>query len=246
MQERLQKVLAALGVDSRRHCEALIAAGAVKVNGIVVREPGARADPEKDSLAVFSGGAWRDVARKARKPLTVMMNKPAGTISSMSDPFGGETVADLLHRGGVRERLVPVGRLDKDSEGLLLLSNDGELVNRLTHPRYEHEKTYIVRVAGRWSDEKLSILRSDLVIDGYRIRPCRVYLVRKGENNVHTLKFFLKEGRKRQIRRMCSEAHFVVLSLKRVAIGALRLDESLEPGRWRPLSAAELALLESR
>ena len=149
-----------------------------------------------------------------------------------------------LVRGQVAERLVPVGRLDKDSEGLLLLSNDGDLTYRLTHPRFEHEKTYIVRAAGRWSEEKLATLRSAVVMpDGYRIRPVPVEVVRIGRDNVHVLCFRLCEGRKRQIRYMCSAAHLVVLSLKRVAIGGLRLPEDLQPGTWRDLAPAERNML---
>jgi 23S rRNA pseudouridine2605 synthase len=179
----------------------------------------------------------------AEKKRTVVLYKPVGVLSSMSDPFGGRTVAQIVD---VPERLVPVGRLDKDSEGLLLMSNDGELVNRLTHPRYEHRKTYLVKVAGRWSEEKLSILRSPLKLDdGYTIRPVPVEVVREWENNTRLLKFTLGEGRKRQIRKMCSAAHLVVLSLKRVAIGAFCLPEELAPGQWRDLTEAELSMLVS-
>ena len=171
-----------------------------------------------------------------------MLYKPVGVLSSVSDPFGGQTVADIL-RGRVRERLVPVGRLDKDSEGLLLMSNDGDLTLKLTHPRFEHEKTYIVDTAGRWNEEKLSVLRSDLVIDGYRIRPCPVEVLECRANNTQVLKFTLREGRKRQIRYMCSAAHLVVLRLKRVSIGRLRLPSDLRPGEWRDLSEHEISLL---
>ena len=141
---------------------------------------------------------------------------------------------------------MPVGRLDKDSEGLILLSNDGDLSLKLTHPRYEHEKTYIVRAAGRWSDDKLDVLRGPVTMpDGYVTRPVPVEVLRKQENNVHLLLFKLKEGRKRQIRYMCSAAHLVVLSLKRVQISKLRLDENLKPGEWRDLTESELALLRN-
>lgn len=238
MEERLQNILSHCGVASRRGAAAMIAEGRVAVNGAVVTEPGARFDP--GAVRVTVDGA--EVGAKERTR-TVMMYKPAGVLSTMSDPFGGKTVADLV-RGKIPERLVPVGRLDKDSEGLLLLSNDGDLTLKLTHPRYEHEKTYIVRAAGRWSDDKLETLRSAVTMpDGYRIRPVPVDLLRTGENNVHLLCFRLREGRKRQIRYMCSAAHLVVLSLKRVAIGKLRLPEDLQPGAWRDLTPQEIALL---
>ncbi len=237
-EERLQNVLAHAGVASRRHAAGLIAAGRVTVDGIIVREPGARVDPADAAIALDG-----EPVAAAETKRTIMLYKPVGVLSSMSDPFGGRTVADLV-RGQVAERLVPVGRLDKDSEGLLLMSNDGDLVNRLTHPRFEHEKTYIVRAAGRWDDGKLRILRGSVRMpDGYETRPVPVTVLRRQENNVTTLEFKLREGRKRQIRYMCSAAHLVVLSLKRVAVGGLRLPENLEPGAWRDLTDAERALL---
>ena len=181
----------------------------------------------------------------AEKKRTIMLYKPIGVLSSMSDPFGGKTVADIVDCG---ERLVPVGRLDKDSEGMLLMSNDGDLTLKLTHPRYEHEKTYIVRAAGKWSDEKLRTLRGRIKMpDGYEIRPCPVRVLEdeNWEPNVTMLEFRLREGRKRQIRYMCSAAHLVVLSLKRVAVGSLRLDPMLRPGEWRDLTDEELVLLRN-
>ena len=239
MEERLQNILSHRGVASRRGAAAMIEEGRVTVNGTVVREPGARFDPASAEIAV-DGTPLGAAAEKTR---TILMYKPAGVLSTVSDPFGGKTVLDLV-RGHVSERLVPVGRLDKDSEGLLLLSNDGDLTYRLTHPRFEHEKTYIVRAAGRWSEEKLATLRSAVEMpDGYRIRPVPVEVVRIGRDNVHVLCFKLREGRKRQIRYMCSAAHLVVLSLKRVAIGRLRLPEDLQPGAWRDLSPDERNLL---
>ena len=237
MLERLQNILSHAGVASRRHSAEIIESGRVKVDGVIVIQPGERFDPELVKITV-DGKA----ISSAEKTRTIMMYKPMGVLSSMSDPFGGMTVADVL-RGQISERLVPVGRLDKDSEGLLLMSNDGDLTLRLTHPRYEHEKIYMVRAAGRWSDDKLETLRSSLVINGYKIRPCRVDLLRVGRDNVHLLKFHLREGRKRQIRYMCSAAHLVVVNLKRVQIGELRLDESLKPGEWRDLTPAELVML---
>lgn len=236
--ERLQNVLARAGVASRRGAAAIIEAGRVTVDGIVVREPGARVDPARAAVAVDG----RPVGGAERRR-TIMLYKPVGVLSSMSDPFGGRTVADVL-RGQVGERLVPVGRLDRDSEGLILMSNDGELALRLTHPRYGHEKTYDVRVAGRWSDDKLRTLRSALKMpDGYVIRPVPVEVVSIGRDNVHELRFRLREGRKRQIRYMCSAAHFVVLSLKRVAVGALRIPDGMKPGEWRDLTEEELSRL---
>lgn len=240
MEERLQNILAHRGVASRRHSAVIISEGRVTVDGIVCTEPGARFDPSKSSIKVDGS----PLASSVEKPRTIMMYKPVGVLSSVSDPFGGNTVVDLI-KGQVKERLVPVGRLDKDSEGLILLSNDGDLALKLTHPRYEHEKTYVVRAAGRWSEDKLDVLRGPVEMpDGYVTRPVPVEVLRKQENNVHLLLFKLKEGRKRQIRYMCSAAHLVVLSLKRVQIAKLRLDDTLKPGEWRDLTEAELACLK--
>ena len=236
-EERLQNILSHAGVASRRHAADLIAAGRVTVDGLVVREAGARYDAAAVAIAV--DGEPVAVAEAKR---TIMLYKPVGVLSSMSDPFGGKTVADLVR--GIPERVVPVGRLDKDSEGLLLMSNDGELTFKLTHPRYEHEKTYVVEVAGRWSEEKLRILRGPVTMpDGYVIRPVPVAVLKEPVNNVTTLEFRLHEGRKRQIRYMCSAAHLVVVKLKRVAVGGVRLPDDLQPGEWRDLSAEEAARL---
>lgn len=233
--ERLQNILAHVGVASRRGAATLIESGVVTVDGLVVKEPGTRFGA---SAEIRVNGRPLVAAEKKR---TVVLNKPVGVLSTMSDPFGGRTVAELVK---TPERLVPVGRLDKDSEGLLLMSNDGDLVNRLTHPRFEHRKVYLVKVAGRWSADKLATLRSPLTLDdGYTIRPVPVEEVRDLGANVRLLKFTLKEGRKRQIRKMCSAAHLVVLSLRRVAVGAFELPPDLEPGAWRDLTETELARL---
>ena len=233
--ERLQNILAHAGVASRRGAAVLIESGVVTVDGIVVKEPGAR----------FEDGAQIKVNGKAvsaaEKPRTIVLYKPVGVLSTMSDPFGGKTVAELVR---TPERLVPIGRLDKDSEGLLLMSNDGTLVNELTHPRFNHTKTYLVKVAGRWSAEKLKTLRSPLTLDdGYTIRPVPVEVVEDFGNNTRLLKFVLSEGRKRQIRKMCSAAHLVVLTLKRVKVGNFELPRDLQPGEWRDLTDEELQLL---
>lgn len=237
MIERLQNILSHAGVASRRKAAEIISAGRVTADGLVVKEPGARFDPAQTEIAVDG----RPLAAAEAKR-TVMLYKPTGVLSSMSDPFGGKTVADLVQ---TPERLVPVGRLDKDSEGLLLLSNDGDLTLRLTHPRYAHEKTYVVRAAGRWDEDKLRILRGKVKMpDGYETRPVPVRLLNGPRNNITTLEFRLREGRKRQIRYMCAAAHLVVVSLRRVAVGRLALDPALKPGEWRDLSKAELELLK--
>lgn len=234
--ERLQNILAHAGVASRRKSAEIIAEGRVTVDGVVVVEPGLKLDPSAVSIKI--DGRLLESQEKKR---TVVLYKPVGVLSTMSDPFGGKTVTSFVN---VPERLVPVGRLDKDSEGLLLMSNDGDLVNRLTHPRYEHRKTYIVKVAGRWSEDKLELLRSPITLDdGYTIRPVPVKIIRQWDNNTRLLEFVLTEGRKRQIRKMCSAAHLVVLSLKRVAVGSFFLPKDLAPGSWRDLSQDEIEKL---
>lgn len=238
-EERLQNILSHRGVASRRHAAEMIAEGRVTVDGRVVTEPGMRFDPAAVKIVVDG----RPLASTQERTRTIMLYKPAGVLSTVSDPFGGETVADLL-RGQVAERLVPVGRLDKDSEGLLLMSNDGELTLKLTHPRYEHEKVYLVRAAGHWSEDKLAILRGPVAMpDGYVTRPCPVEVVREMPNHITVLRFRLREGRKRQIRYMCSAAHLVVTSLKRISIGRLQLPREMRPGEWRDLTPAEISLL---
>ncbi len=238
MEERLQNVLSHAGVASRRKAAAIISEGRVTVDGVVVKEPGERVDPSSARISVDGKPLAAPEAKR-----TIMLYKPIGVLSSTSDPFGGETVADIVK---TPERLVPVGRLDKDSEGMLLMSNDGDLTLRLTHPRYEHEKTYVVRAAGRWSEEKLAVLRGPVKMpDGYVTRPVPVKVLSGPVANVTTLEFRLREGRKRQIRYMCSAAHLVVVSLKRVAVGRLPLDPALAPGEWRDLTPQELSLVLS-
>ena len=234
--ERLQNILAHAGVASRRGAATLIESGVVTVDGLVVKEPGARFDA---GVEIKVNGK-RIAAEETHR--TIVLYKPVGVLSTMSDPFGGRTVAELVR---TPERLVPIGRLDKDSEGLLLMSNDGALVNELTHPRFNHTKTYLVKVAGRWSEEKLRTLRSPLTLDdGYTIRPVPVELVEDYGNGMRLLKFVLSEGRKRQIRKMCSAARLVVLTLKRVKVGSFELPSELQPGEWRDLTDSELKQLQ--
>jgi pseudouridine synthase len=215
----------------------MILMGDVTVNGTAVYEPGLRVDPTTDEIRVRG----TRLAKKTETPRTILLYKPRGLVCS-ADNARGETVCDLMRRA-CTERLVPVGRLDKESEGLLLMSNDGELHNLMTHPRYGHTKTYIARVAGRMEERKLAILRSRLEIDGYVIRPVEVEVLKVGRDNTHELAFTLAEGRNRQIRKMCSLAHFTVLSLTRVRIGPLKLG-NMRPGEWRELSEREIHALK--
>ncbi len=235
--ERLQNVLSHRGVASRRHAAEMIAAGQVTVNGAVVTEPGCRVNPQTDQIC-FRGTA---LPRETEELRTILLYKPRGLISG-ADNSQGDTVCDLMRRE-IPERLVPVGRLDKESEGLLLMSNDGDLTHVMTHPRFGHTKTYIARVAGHMEERKIELLRSRLEIDGYLIEPVEVEVLKVGRDHTHKLAFTLSEGRNRQIRKMCSLAGFTVLDLTRVRIGPLKIC-NMRPGEWRELTAAEVAALK--
>ncbi len=235
--ERLQNVLSHRGIASRRHAAEMITCGEITVNGNVITEPGMRVDPRKDDIRVRG----KRLSKSTENLQTVLLYKPRGLICS-ADNSRGDTVCDLM-RQHFSERLVPVGRLDKDSEGLLLMSNDGDLTQVMTHPRYGHTKTYIARVAGHMEDSKIALLRSRMEIDGYFINPVEVEVLKVGQDHTHKIAFTLTEGRNRQIRKMCSLARFVVLSLTRVRIGPLKI-AYMKPGEWRELTDSEIRYLK--
>ncbi|MDQ7029290.1 MAG: pseudouridine synthase [Ardenticatenia bacterium] len=195
-EERLQKVLARAGVASRRKAEELIRQGRVEVNRRVVTQLGVKVDPERDEIRVDGERIRPDRLRRRY----VALNKPRGIITTVRDPRGRPTVMDLVPKA--RDyALVPVGRLDRESEGLLLLTNDGDLVNRLTHPRYGHEKEYRVEVYGVPDERDVKAIRRGIVLEDGRTAPADVWVERRGEHT-STLRLVLREGRKRQIRRM--------------------------------------------
>lgn len=232
--ERLQKVLSRAGVASRRASERLMLEGRVTVNGVTVRELGTKADPAVDDVRVDG----RRITIPTRH-LYLLLNKPAGYVTTRSDPQRRPTVLDLIH--GVRAYLYPVGRLDYDSEGLLLLTNDGELAARLTHPRHGVPRVYEARVLGVPDARDLERLARGVVIDGGRTAPADVERVTStGQRSV--LRITLREGRNRQVRRMCEAIGHPVEHLRRVAIGPLR-DARLKVGQWRPLTSQEVARL---
>lgn len=231
---RLQKFLSECGILSRRAAEAAISAGEVTVNALPA-QLGDKVDPERDTVA-YRGRPVR--APKKEKHTYVMLNKPRGYITSMTDPEGRKCVPELLT--GLHTRVYPVGRLDRVSEGLLLLTDDGELTNRLTHPRHSLPKHYRVKVSGHPSEEQMRILTSPMELDGYRLLPVEVTATESGEDTV--LHFSLHEGRNRQIRRMCEVAGITVRRLTRVAIGKLKLD-GLAVGHWRYLTDDEVDYL---
>jgi pseudouridine synthase len=229
--------LARAGIASRRQCELLIAAGRVQVNGQVVRTLGVRVQPERDRIQV-DGQTVR-----AEEPVTILLHKPAGYITSRSDPQGRPVVSSLLPRTGL-PRLFPVGRLDWDTEGLLLLTNDGELAFALTHPRYGVRKVYHAKVKGHPTAEALARLTRGVVCDGEPLKAQAAELLHPTRQNAW-IAISLDQGRYRQVRRMCEAVGHPVLKLVRVAVGPIHLG-SLGRGEWRPLTAAELGELRSR
>ena len=237
--ERLQKYLAHAGIASRRHAEELIAAGAVSVNGSIVRELGVRVDPAHDEVRVRGR-----LVRPATSHLYILLNKPVETVTTAHDPQRRRTVLDLLAAEWVAQRVYPVGRLDVDTEGLLLLTNDGELALRLTHPRYALTKEYEALVDSRPSAAAMTALTRGMMLPAETrpTAPARAWIVDDTSEEGIWLGIELHEGRKRQVRRMLAVAGLSVLALWRVRVGPLTLG-SLKPGASRLLTAKELATL---
>lgn len=240
---RLNKAIAQAGICSRRAADQLILDGAVRVNDVLVDAPGMRIDPDKDRISVNGRPLTRPAAR-TEEPLYLAMYKPAGTVTTASDPQGRQTVLDLLPPRLRGRRPVPVGRLDLLSEGLLLLTTDGDLTLRLTHPRYDHAKFYQVWVRGRISHEKLETMASGMrLAEGDLLAPVQVRVLRR-EPPETILEMVLRQGVNRQIRRMCRDLKLHVARLIRVQHGPVRLGD-LAPGAWRFVSADELRMLNT-
>jgi len=232
--ERLQKVMARRGVASRRRCEELISSGRVTVNGRVVSEMGIKVSPE-DVIAVDGR-----VLEAEREPLVyLLMNKPKGYVTTVRDPQGRTTVMDLLPE--VKYRVYPVGRLDYDTEGLLLLTNDGELSYALTHPSHGVDKTYQAVVWGIPSQESLDKLKKGIRLEDGWTAPAKVKLLKKGQQS--EIELVIHEGKKRQVRRMLKAVGHPVISLKRTSFGPLSLDK-LAPGEYRYLTREEVESLK--
>ncbi|HNS52148.1 MAG TPA: pseudouridine synthase [Anaerolineae bacterium] len=233
--ERLQKLLAEAGVASRRKAEQLIQEGRVTVNGRIVTQLGTKVNPALDEVRVdgqkvkFSG-----------HNVYLMLNKPRGVLSVMEDTRGQKSLGDLVQ---VPQRVFPVGRLDAMSEGLILLTDDGELANLLTHPRYEHEKEYRALVNGIPSDEALEAWRRGIVLEGQQTAPAQVEILRKERDSAY-LRIVMHEGRKRQVREVAALLGHPVRQLQRVRLGPLHLG-TLKPGEWRHLTGAEVEQLTS-
>jgi len=232
--ERLQKFLAHAGIASRRMCEKIIAEGRVKVNGKIICEPGFKVNPHNDKIQV-------DEKRIKNKPQNIylMLNKPRGYVSTVKDERGRKTVLQLVDH--IKERIYPVGRLDYNSEGLLLLTNDGELAYFLTHPKNQISKTYRVRVSGIPTMDKLEKLSKGIDLEDVVTAPAKVRLIDAFKGNA-LLEITITEGKKRQIRRMCEHIGHPVLRLVRIRIGPLEL-KKLPSGETRNLSDAEVKTL---
>jgi len=231
---RLQKFLATAGVASRRESERLIQAGRVAVNGRVVTKLGSRVDPAKDRVRVDGTAVGRP-----ERLVYYLLHKPKGCVSTVRDPAGRPTVLELLR--GVKERVFPVGRLDWNSEGLLILTNDGDLALRLTHPRNHVPRVYRVKVKGLVRKEAIEAVRRGLFLDGRRTLPAPVARVSSQTNS--WLEVVLYEGRRNQLRRVFERLGHPVLKLRRTAIGPIA-DRDLRPGEFRSLTAAEVARLK--
>jgi 23S rRNA pseudouridine2605 synthase len=241
MQERLQKLIAAAGIASRRHAEQMITAGEVTVNGKVITELGTKADPETDHIKVR--GKLINISLERRARVYVLLNKPRGYLSSVTDPEGRPTVLELLPES--LGRLYPVGRLDFNTEGLLLLTNDGDFTNFITSARNKVEKVYEAKVKGVPDEQTIERLRRGVTLDdGTRTAPAKIR--RLGETETNTwFEILLHEGKNQQIRRMFDLIGHSVIKLRRARIGSLR-DDDLKPKKWRRLTAEEVKLLTQR
>lgn len=235
MEERLQKYLANSGVASRRKCEELILQGKVEVNGKVVTELGTKINPEKD-IVKFDG---KEV-KQAEKMVYILLNKPIGYVTTAVDQFGRETVLDLVK---VKERIVPVGRLDMYTSGALILTNDGDFVYKVTHPKHEIEKTYTVTVKGIIQNSEVEQLRKGVKIDDYITKPAKVKILKTDiEKDISRLEITIHEGKNRQVRKMCEAVDRKVLALHRSKIGSIGVKD-IELGRWRFLKESEIQKL---
>lgn len=233
--ERLQKALASAGVCSRRAAERLMAQGRVRVNGSVVTRPGSQVDPSRDSIAVDG----KRIPKTSRQKIYLMLNKPRSCVTTLADPEGRPTVGDLIRT--VRSRVFPVGRLDFDSEGLLLVTNDGDLARDLMHPGTGVEKTYTVKVRGRPDQNTLRRLTRGISLDGRKATSSRLRLLKTSGSSANSwLEVTVLEGRKHLVRRMLQSVGHPVLKLRRTRYDGIRLGK-LAAGTFRHLTARELA-----
>ncbi len=232
--ERLQKYIARCGVTSRRKAEELILAGRVKVNGTKETELGTKVDPDKDTVTVDN-----KKISEVNKYIYIKLYKPEGYVTTVRDQFDRKTVLDLID---IKERIYPIGRLDYNTSGLLLLTNDGELANRLMHPKYHIYKTYIAEMEGRISQESINRLETGVVIDNYRTAPAKVNLL-KYKDSRSLVQISIYEGKNRQVRKMFDAVGHKVVKLKRISFGEVSLGD-LKTGSWKNLSNDEIKFLK--
>ena len=229
---RLQKYMAECGVASRRKCEEYIQNGNVKVNGVIETTLGTKINVEKDIVEVFD-----KVIGKENK-VYILLNKPVGYVTTVNDEKGRSTVMELVK--DVKEKVVPVGRLDMYTSGLLLLSNDGEFIYKVTHPKHETTKTYVVKTRGIPTEKDIEKLKTGVVIDGYTTSPAKVEILLKDKkNDISRIWIQIHEGRNRQVRKMCEAVGLSVIALKREGVGSLTC-EGLEKGSYRHLTEEEV------
>ena len=235
MEERLQKYLANNGIASRRKCEELISQGKVKVNDKVVTELGTKIDLDQD-IVKFDGKEVKPI----KKMVYILLNKPIGYVTTADDQFGRDTVLDLVK---VKERIVPVGRLDMYTSGALILTNDGDFVYKVTHPKHEIEKTYTVTVKGIVQNSEVEQLRKGVKIDDYITKPAKVKILKTDtEKDISRLEITIHEGKNRQVRKMCEAVNRKVLALHRSKIGNIGVKD-IELGKWRYLQESEVQKL---
>ena len=232
---RLQKYLAEAGIASRRKSEELILQGKIKVNDVIVTELGTKIDPENDEIKYDD-----NVIKLDEKKVYILLNKPIGYVTTVKDQFNRDSVLDLVK---VKERLVPVGRLDMYTSGALILTNDGDFVYKLTHPKYEVEKTYNVTVKGKIDSQAVENLRNGVDIGGYVTKPARVKILKiDEEKDLSRLQIIIHEGKNRQVRKMCEAIGSKVLALHRSKIGNIGVKD-LKLGTWRYLTPKEIESL---
>lgn len=235
---RINKYIALCGVASRRKAEELILAGKVKVNDNIVKELSYQVDEENDVVKVDD-----KIIKEENKLVYILLNKPEGYITTVKDQFDRESVLDLVT--DIKERVYPIGRLDYETSGLLLLTNDGDLTYKLTHPKHEVDKTYVARVKGKLTPDEIKMFKSGLKIEDYVTAPAKLKVIRYDEKtNVSLLEIKIYEGKNRQVRKMCKAINHPVLRLKRTAMGKIRIGEC-EIGKYRYLTEDEVKYLKS-
>ena len=234
--ERLQKYLASCGIASRRKCEEYILQGKVSINGKTVKELGIKVNPQTDKI-YFEG---KEITKSKEQPVYILLNKPIGYVTTVKDQFNRETVMDLVK---VKERIVPVGRLDMYTSGALILTNDGDFVYKITHPKHEITKTYTVTLKGIINNEEIEKLKSGVKIDEYITKPAKVRILKIDlESDTSRIEIIIHEGKNRQVRKMCESIGRKVLALHRSKIGNIGVKD-LKIGTWRYLTEGEVKKL---